>query len=98
MRRVKVVLEGREEARYRRGTDTHTDSEAFLTLPVVDSAQPFELAEGGSASFTVPADTAPSFQAENNKIVWSLKVHCELPNWPDTDDEYEVVVSPGGGD
>ncbi len=97
VRRVKIVLEGREEARYRRGTDTHTDRETFLTLPVVDSEQPFEIAEGGSASFTVPADTAPSFRAENNKIVWSLKVHCELPNWPDTDDEYEVVVSPGGG-
>ena len=97
VRRVKIVLEGREEARYRRGTDTHTDRETFLSLPVVDTAQPLEIASGGSASFTVPADTAPSFQADNNKIVWSLKVHCDLSNWPDTDDEYEVVVRPGGG-
>lgn len=97
VRRVKIVLEGREEARYRRGTDTHTDRETFLSLPVVDTEQPFEIAGGGSASFTVPADTSPSFQADNNRIVWSLKVHCDLPNWPDTDDEYEVVVRPGGG-
>jgi hypothetical protein len=97
VRRVKIVLEGREEARYRRGTDTHTDRETFLSLPIVDTAQPFEIEGGGSASFAVPADTVPSFRADNNKIVWSLKVHCDLPNWPDTDDEYEVVVHPGGG-
>jgi hypothetical protein len=94
---VRIALEGREEARYRRGTDTHTDRETFLSLPVVDTVQSFEIAGGGSASFTVPADTAPSFQADNNKIVWSLKVLCDLSNWPDTDDEYEVVVRPGGG-
>jgi hypothetical protein len=97
VRRVKIVLAGREEARYRRGTDTHTDRETFLSLPIVDTAQPFEIEGGGSASFAVPADTAPSFRADNNKIVWSLKVHCDLSNWPDTDDEYEVVVRPGGG-
>ncbi|HTG36147.1 MAG TPA: DUF3592 domain-containing protein [Thermoanaerobaculia bacterium] len=97
VRRVKIVLEGREEARYRRGTDTHTDRETFLSLPVVDTEQPFEIEGGGSATFAVPADTVPSFRADNNRIVWSLKVHCDLPNWPDTDDEYEVMVSPGGG-
>jgi hypothetical protein len=97
VRRVKIVLEGREEARYRRGTDTHTDRETFLSLPIVDTAQSFEIEDGGSASFAVPADTVPSFRADNNKIVWSLKIHCDLPNWPDTDDEYEVVVHPGGG-
>ncbi len=97
VRRVRIVLEGREEARYRRGTDTHTDRETFLSLPVVDTAQPLEIEGGGSASFAVPADMVPSFRADNNKIVWSLKVHCDLPNWPDTDDEYEVVVvGPGG--
>jgi len=97
VRRVKITLEGREEARYRRGTDTHTDRETFLSLPIADTAQPFEIENGGSASFAVPADTVPSFRADNNKIVWSLKIHCDLPNWPDTDDEYEVVVHPGGG-
>jgi hypothetical protein len=97
VRRVKITFEGREEARYRRGTDTHTDRATFLSLPIVDTAQPFEIEGGGSATFAVPADTAPSFRADNNRIVWSLKVHCDLSNWPDTDDEYEVVVRPGGG-
>ena len=38
----------------------------------------------------------PSFRAEHNKVVWSLKVKCELPRWPDSEEEYEVVVRPPG--
>jgi hypothetical protein len=94
--RVLITFEGREEARYRRGTSTYTDRETFLTLPVVDSTRSDEISGGGSASFTVPAGAAPSFRSTHNRIVWSLKAQCELPRWPDTAEEYEVVVRPGG--
>lgn len=94
--RVLITFEGREEARYRRGTDTYTDRETFFTQPVVDCAQSYEISEGGSASFTLPAGAVPSFRATHNKIVWTLKARCELPRWPDTEEEYEVVVRPGG--
>jgi hypothetical protein len=93
--RVLITFEGREEARYRRGTDTYTDRETFLTLPVADCTQSHEIS-AGSASFMVPAGTAPSFRSTHNRIVWSLKARCELPRWPDTEEEYEVVVQPGG--
>src|SRR4051794_27614107 len=94
--RVLITLEGREEARYRRGTSTYTDRETFFTQPVVDCAQSYEIAEGGSATFTLPAGAVPSFRATHNKIVWTLKAQCELPRWPDTSEEYEVMVQPGG--
>jgi hypothetical protein len=94
--RVLITLEGREEARYRRGTSTYTDRETFLTLPVVDCAQSYEISNGGSGTFTLPAGAVPSFRATHNKIVWTLKARCELPRWPDTEEEYEVVVQPGG--
>src|SRR5436305_92996 len=44
--RVLITLEGRAEARYRRGTSTYTDRETFLTLPVVDCAQSDEISAG----------------------------------------------------
>lgn len=94
--RVLITLEGREEARYRRGTNTYTDRETFFTQTVVDCAQSDEISEGGSASFTLPAGAVPSFRATHNKIVWTLKAQCELPRWPYTAEEYEVVVQPGG--
>lgn len=94
VKRLKIVLEGREEATYRRGTDTHTDRQVFATLPVVDTTEPFEMA-GGSASILIPADTMPSFKADRNKIVWTLKVVSEIPGWPDGEDDFEIVVRPG---
>jgi hypothetical protein len=96
VRRLRIVLEGREEARYRRGTNTATDREVFATLTVADTAQPAEI-PAGNARVDVPAGALPSFTATHNKIVWSFKVTCEIPFWPDSADEYEVVVRPGPG-
>lgn len=94
--RVLITFEGREEARYRRGTNTYTDRETFFSQPVVDCAQSSEISAGGSGTFTLPAEALPSFRSTHNKIVWTLKAQCELPRWPDTQEEYEVVVQPGG--
>lgn len=94
--RLRIVLEGREEARYRRGTNTYTDRNVFASIPVVDTAQSFEI-PAGQARVDVPADTVPSFEAEHNKILWQLKVCCEISHWPDSEDEYKVLVQPGFG-
>lgn len=96
VRRLSIVLQGREEAQYRRGTTTHTDRETFATVTVIDTSEPFTIANG-SASFGVPADAVPSFKAHHNKIIWSLKVSCDIPHWPDSEEEYEVLVGPGRG-
>lgn len=91
--RLKIVLEGREEATYRRGTDTVTDREVFATIPIVDTDQSMMIAQG-SGNVRLPDDAMPSFSAGRNKIVWSLKAACEIPGWPDSDDEYDIVVAP----
>jgi hypothetical protein len=96
VRRLRIVLEGREEASYRSGKNSSTDREVFATVPVADTAQPYEI-PAGNARIDVPAGTLPSFTAVHNKIVWSLKVTCEIPFWPDSADEYEVLVRPGPG-
>jgi hypothetical protein len=96
VRRLKLVLEGREEARYRRGTSTYTDRSTFATLPVADVTDSYSL-PAGTASFRVPDGTMPSFKADNNKVLWLLKVNCEIAGWPDSEDEYEILVFPGRG-
>lgn len=96
VKRLAMVLEGREEARYRRGTNTYTDRSVFATVPIVDTSHSFEI-PAGSASFSVPEGTLPSFSATNNKIIWQLKVTCDIPGWPDSEDDYEIAVRPGTG-
>ena len=96
VKRLTIILEGREEARYQRGTNTYTDKSVFATLTLVDTQQEVEI-PAGSTSFAIPADTMPSFTAPHNKIRWALKAHCDIPGWPDSDDDYDVLVRPGRG-
>jgi uncharacterized protein DUF3592 len=91
---LKITLEGREEAQYRRGTNTATDKEIFAVIPLVDATDSYQMASG-STSFVVPADTMPSFRSDHNKIVWTIKAQLEIANWPDSDEEFEVLVRPG---
>jgi len=95
VQRLRITLEGREEASYRRGTDNYTDKETFAVIRIADAAQSFEIAEG-SGRADVPATAVPTFTASHNKIVWLFKVKMEIAGWPDSEDEYEVLVRPGG--
>ena len=91
--RWSLTLEGREEATYTRGTDTTTDTMVFATIPLADQRPP-EIARAGSASVTIPAGTMHSFEAAHNKVVWLIRVHGEVRNWPDSDDEFPLTVAP----
>jgi hypothetical protein len=93
LRDVKIYLEGREEAMYRRGTDTRTDREVFSTLKIFQSDQPGSFA-AGSARLTLPRPLMHTFKSPNNQIVWSLRVKGEIPRWPDVDEEFAFTVLP----
>jgi hypothetical protein len=92
--RLTITLEGREEATYRRGTDTQTDTHLFAAIPIASQQGP-DIAAIGSARVTIPAGTMHSFQSAHNKIVWAIRVRGEVPKWPDSDDEFPIAVSPG---
>jgi hypothetical protein len=98
VRRVKIVLEGRKEGMVQSGASHRSTSVPFSTQPLVNSTQPAEIAGGGAVGFTLPAELPPSFEPGQDKIIWSLKVHCELALWPDSDDEFDIAVRPPGWD
>lgn len=93
MRRLCISLEGREEATYRRGTDTKTDREVFARIDLADAADPATMASGRVAR-DLPARLMHSFTARNNKIVWALRVRGEIPRWPDVDEEFVLTIAP----
>src|SRR5947199_29039 len=76
--------------------NSHTDRRTFAVIPVVDTDQEAAI-PAGAAAVAVPAGTVPTFNGGSNRIVWSLKVTCDIPGWPDSEDEYEVLVRPGAG-
>lgn len=93
IRRLQIDVEGREEATYRRGTSTHTDKESFATLQLIDTDDPQQIA-AGAGSIIVPADTMHSFEAEHNKVVWTLRVRGDIAMWPNVKEDFAVVVLP----
>jgi len=94
--RLTIVLEGCEEATYRRGTSSTTDRRVFTTIPIADSERGAAVAEG-RATVALPADTMHSLETGHNRVVWTLKVHGDIARWPDVEEEFELVVRPSGG-
>ncbi len=93
LRKLCVVFEGREEATYRRGTDTSTDTKIFARIPVFET-EDRELLAQGNARIAVPANLMHTFESTHNKVLWRLKVQGEIPRWPDVTDEYPITVLP----
>ena len=93
LQQVRVWLEGREEATYRRGTQTSTDRSCFARLDLARVSARGEL-RTGTGTTALPIGTMHSFASANNKIVWSLRVKGEIEFWPDVDDEYPITVLP----
>jgi hypothetical protein len=93
LRRLRILLEGREEATYARGTGFATDCEIFAALPIVQTDRPAEIARG-RARLTMPADALPTFESPHNRIVWSIRVLGEITGWPNVDEQFELNVLP----
>jgi hypothetical protein len=93
LRGLEIFLEGREEARYRRGTSTYTDRKTFLKLPV-HSATDGPVFATGQGSVQLPMRSMPSFDSGNNKIIWAVHVKGRIPRWPDLKEEFVIQVQP----
>lgn len=88
--RLRIYLEGREEATYRRGTTTTTDKSVFATINIVD--KPY--GDKGRAQVTIPVDSMHSFKSDNNKIIWSIQVQGDKRFWPDVIESFDIEVLP----
>lgn len=95
LRRFTLKLVGKEKATYRRGTNSHTDTETFCEQTLYETTEPMAMRRG-SVTLRVPADTMHTFKAPNNEILWSLEVGGDIPRWPDVGASYEVLVRPAG--
>jgi len=93
VRKLCLTLEGREEARYRRGTDTRTDTNVFHRETLREVGDSMEVARG-STSIRIPGNTMHTFTADNNKIIWTIKMKGEINRWPDIDESFDFTVAP----
>ena len=93
LQRLRITLQGREEATYRRGTDTRTDTEVFSEITVLDTRDQMQMRRG-STLVEIPDDTMHSFDADNNVVAWAFEIDGEIARWPDVDERFEIAVRP----
>jgi hypothetical protein len=93
MTRFSILLEGREEATYRRGTSTTTEKSIFESVELAAITRSKDMRRG-KVKASIPAASMHSFKADNNKFVWHLRVEGQIPRWPDVSEEYEIEVKP----
>ena len=91
--KLSVELEGLEQVRYRRGTNTYTDTHTFFSRELV-AADRFANVHRGHVTLSLPERTMPTFDASNNDVKWQLKVRGEIPVWPDVIDDFPITVYP----
>lgn len=91
--RFRITLIAREEATYRRGTDTVTDKQTFLEMQLVETDHPRDIADG-AVSVTIPPQAMHSFEADHNKIVWQIEVRGTIRRWPDVSDDFPIRIDP----
>lgn len=95
IKHITIRLEGREEAKYQRGTNTYTDKRTFFRKTMLDSDDRGHVL-GGMKKVTIPEGTMHSFDGGNNKIIWQLTLHGDIKNWPDVDQKYAIDILPKG--
>lgn len=100
IRRLTVTLCGIEEVTYQvetqKGTGTCTDRNTFYEREVCKTSKADEIA-AGSAGFVIPRETMYSFEAEHNRILWSLEVFGKIGRWPDVKESFKLTIVPGEG-
>lgn len=90
---VQLVLEGHEEVKFTRGTDTITQKQIFYTTPLYLSP-PGNTPTSGIFQLEIPRDTMHSFEAPHNAIRWKILFTASQHLWPGIEDEWTLLVEP----
>ena len=94
-RKVRVVLEGREEATYQSGKNVSTATQVFAEIPVFETMD-HEIMSQGQGRVVIPAGLVHSFKGRHNRIIWRLRVRGEIPHWSDIEEDFTINVLPHG--
>ncbi len=100
MESLELALVCEEEATYRQGTNTRTETREVYRRQMLGRQQ-FDIRQGepfeAQCTLSVPAGAMHSFKADHNQIHWKVVVQGEAANWPEFQRAFPLVVYPGQG-
>lgn len=95
---LEMLLVCDEEATFRHGTNTRTETRRVYQQPVLlqsdlemHPGMPFE----ATCDVAIPADAMHSFKADHNEVNWKLIVKGAIAGWPDYERSFPLIVQPG---
>jgi len=96
LRKIEIELFCQETAVSRGTTDSYYNKKIFSDIRV--PKKNFEIRRGMSLKFMedfkLPEFSTPTMEAENHWVKWLLRVRLDVPLWPDTREELELIVLP----
>jgi len=97
---IEVLLVCEEEATYRQGTNTRTETRKVCHRQLfhrdafeVYRGMPFE----AECELSVPAAAMHSFKAAHNGVHWKVVVKGDIARWPDYERSFPVIIHPTNG-
>lgn len=93
IRRLEIVVEGRERVQYREGTKLRTEQRLLCALSICDAEQPEQIARGFRL-IQLPWGAMHTFEGANNQIRWRVLVRGDIRWWPDVLRTFPIQVLP----
>lgn len=94
---LEVLLVCEEEATYRHGTDTRTETRRVYAQPILQRER-FEVHRGlpftAECEWALPVGAMHSFKSPHNEISWRLLVRGRLSGWPGFERSFRIIVCP----
>jgi len=95
-----VLLVCEEEATYRQGTTTRTETREVHRQTVLHR-EDFEIRRGlpfeAECALSLPAGAMHSFKSDHNEIHWKLLVTGDVTGWPDYERSFPIIIHPNHG-
>jgi len=88
-----LLLVGREEATYSQGSSNTVAHSIFHEDVLFETTIP-QAMDAGGVLLKIPDGAVPTFNGTNNRIVWRVCLHAQVPWLPDLRDEREILVLP----
>ncbi len=93
LQRIDARLELAEVVRYTVGTDTETDKEIVMTLPLEITGDAMGERIEATIDVEIPNDGPPSLDLDNNRVEWWVIVDLDMADEIDDDSRFKVHVN-----
>ena len=101
LKSLAVLLVSEEEATYRQGTNTRSETRRVYQRELF-RREDFEIPRGTpldvQCPLEIPARAMHSFKADHNEVSWKIVVEGTSVGWPHYERAFPVIVHPGNGD